>query len=326
MPHPTSQFDPNGSMKNRTFERLLLVNRSLNTLVSHTGKLALTCLIWPRFVAPYRWKLTRYPLPLRNLDPAFHNYKILHLTDLHLGRTNISYIHRVLEESLRTRPDLIVITGDLIHYRPSALTHLPSVLKRLQSAAPPDGILAIFGNHDYHEYSWKHTGARSAQRSIHKRLVHAIQYHGIKLLRNESHTIQKSSARLTLVGLDEMWTGRADPARAFAGLHPDDPVICLQHNPDGYTFLKDFPWQFMLCGHSHGGQANFPFLGPLIVPMEHPEWLRGFIQFHDEKFGHRTMFVSTGIGHSTPIRMRVPPETTLFTLTFQLPPADKHNV
>ena len=289
----------------------MLINRGMNVLVTQSGKMFLSMLIWPRFFAPYRWQLTRYDMPLRNLPKAFDGYKILQLSDFHLGRTRLSYIHHVIDTALATRPDLVVITGDLIHYHPDGLAELPATLKRIHA---PDGVLAIFGNHDYHEYSWRHVGERSARRAIHKRLRRIVSEHGVKLLLNQAHHVRRGSDQFTVVGLDEMWTGRADPVHAFAGIQPNDPVICLQHNPDGFTFLQDYPWQWMLCGHSHGGQANFPILGPLYVPMEHPEWIRGFYHFEHPTFGHRTMFVSTGIGHSTPIRMRVPPEATLFTL------------
>lgn len=310
-PARQAQFHPAGSFRNRPFERLMLMSRGFNVLVSASGKLFFTALIWPRFVAPFRWKLSRLDMPLRNLGPAFEGYRLLHLTDMHLGRTHAGYVQRVVESSMATRPDLVAITGDLIDYDPVGLIELPAILKRIHA---PDGIVAIFGNHDYHEYSWKHIGARSAHRAIHKSLIRILHDHGVRLLRNQSHTITRGTDQLTLVGLDEMWTGRADPEAAFAGLRPHDPIICLQHNPDGYKFLQHHPWQWMLCGHSHGGQANFPVFGPLYVPMENREWVRGLFHFDHPTFGRRTMYVSTGIGYSTPIRMRVPPETTLFTL------------
>jgi predicted MPP superfamily phosphohydrolase len=304
----------------RGLERLLLNNRPLNIFMSQAAKWMLTALLWPRFIAPYRWQLTRYPMPLA-VDPAFNGYRILQLTDLHAGKTRLSYLQRVIAAALAEKPDLVVITGDLIDYHPDSLVPLQVILRQLSAAqaAIPDGIVAIFGNHDYHEYSWRHVGPRSAQRAVHKRLLHAVQNSGIRLLRNEQFRITRQDATLTLVGLDEMWTERANAAAAFAGIAPDEPVICLQHNPDGIDFLRDFPWQFMLCGHSHGGQANFPFLGSIYVPMENRHYLQGFFHFpllpgQPPALKHRTMFVSRGIGHSTPIRMRCPPESTLFTV------------
>jgi len=265
-------------------------------------------MIWPRFVAPFRWKLNRYPLPLTNLDPSFEGFKILQVSDLHVGATCTKYLAKVFTRCLEEKPDLIVITGDLIDYHPRALPLLKNLLTILTTHLPPHGILVIFGNHDYHEYSWRHIGPRSAKRTIHKRLVQLLKDLNIHLLRNEQFKI---TPNLTFVGLDEMWTTRADPVAAFAGLTTDDPVICLQHNPDGLEFLKPYPWQFMLCGHSHGGQTNLPFLGPLYLPMQYRQHLRGFYHISPEK----KLFVSTGLGYSTPIRLRCPPEANLFTLT-----------
>jgi predicted MPP superfamily phosphohydrolase len=256
-------------------------------------------------------------MPLAGLDPAFNGYKILQLTDLHVGRTKESYLRKVFARCLREKPDLVVITGDLIDYEPESLPILRHLLEPIVQAGVPDGVAAIFGNHDYHEYSWRHVGPRSAHRAIHRRLVKMLQELGIRLLRNEQLRIHRTGANLTIVGMDEMWTHRADAHKAFASLSPTDPVICLQHNPDGIAFLKPFPWQWMLCGHTHGGQARLPVIGALYVPMELREYIRGFFHFDPlpgQRVDHRTMFVSTGLGYSAPMRMLCRPEAVLFTL------------
>jgi predicted MPP superfamily phosphohydrolase len=305
-------------------ERLLLSRPAFNIAVAEAGKLFLSALVWPRFVAPYRWRLTRYPMPLAHLDPVFAGYKILHLTDLHVGKTRLDYLVRVVTACLREKPDLVVITGDLIDYQPGALPLLKDLLRELTETPDraPDGVLAIFGNHDYHEYSWRHVGPRSARRSIHRRLVEVVEGAGVDLLCNARRRITRGTpgggeAGFTVVGMDEMWTGLADAATAFRGLTADEPIVVLQHNPDGVEGLRAYPWQYMLCGHSHGGQATLPLVGPLYVPMEHRQYLRGFFHFPPQAGaagGGRTMFVSTGLGHSTPIRLFCPPEATLFTL------------
>src|SRR4051812_29096844 len=96
------------------FEKLLLANRQFNRILSKSAQWFLTALIWPRFVAPYRWRLTRYPLPLANLDSAFQGYRLLHLTDLHVGKARFSYLLAAIDIALDQKPDLVVITGDLI--------------------------------------------------------------------------------------------------------------------------------------------------------------------------------------------------------------------
>jgi len=300
-------------------ERLLLTHPFLNRFIACCGQWTLAALIWPRFVAPFRWELTRHDLPLAGVDAAFEGYRILQLTDFHVGKTRMSYLTRVVERCLDEKPDLIVLTGDFIDYHPSALAPLKPLLARIAARAGADGVCAILGNHDYHEYSWRHVGARSAQRAVHKRLIDIIQSTGIRLLRNEQLRLTRGAGTLTIVGLDEMWTGRADAAAAFRGLAPGAPVICLQHNPDGIEFLEPYPWQYMLCGHSHGGQARFPLLGSLYVPMKHRQYVRGCFHFpplagQPPALRERTMFVSRGLGYSTPIRMRCRPEATVFTV------------
>ena len=275
--------------------------------------MGLTMMLWPRFVAPYRWELTRHRMAMRNLPAEFEGYRILFVSDLHVGRTRQAYLKTVLQTGMEERPDMVLIGGDLIDYGPWSLGKIEEVLRLLQAK---DGVYTVLGNHDYHEYSWRHVGTRSAKRSIHKRLVKAVEASGVRLLRNEMIRIERGSKEgcLQVVGMDEMWAKLADPAKAFAGADERFPIVCVQHNPDGYGFLKDWPWEWLLCGHSHGGQVDVPGLGPLIVPMEHREWLRGFYPFVDSAGRARTMFVSRGVGHTTPLRLRVRPEITLFTL------------
>jgi predicted MPP superfamily phosphohydrolase len=311
-PHKrATQFNPDGSMKKRPFERAMLRHGLFHHVVHWVGLNGLAVLIWPRFFAPYRWKLTRHAMTFPNLPADFEGYRILQLTDFHLGRAKTSYIERVIDKTMEENAELVVMTGDWIDYHPRSLEILPAVLKRMKAR---DGVVGIFGNHDYHENSWRHVGKRSAKRSIHKRLVKILLDGGVKLLRNEQHIVQRGAAKLKIVGMDELWAGNHNPAKAFEGVTDEDICVCLQHNPDGCATLKDFPWRWMLCGHSHGGQVDVPILGPMYVPQEHREWLRGMFEFPDPRGGVKTMFVSTGIGHSQPYRMRVPPEATVFTL------------
>lgn len=313
MPHSQrTQFDPAGSMSRRPFERLMLAHGVMHDIVHWVGLTGLTLMVWPRFFAPYRWKFTRHMMAFPNLPKEFEGYRILQLTDFHLGKAKTRFVESVIEKTMQENADLVVITGDWIHYGRNSLAELPGALKRLRAK---DGVIGILGNHDYREYSWKHVGKRSARRSIHKRLVKILLDHGVTLLRNEQHVVRRGGAALKIVGMDELWAGNHDPVKAFAGVLPEDVCICLQHNPDGLTGLKDFPWRWMLCGHSHGGQINLPILGPMYVPQEHREWLRGMFEFSDSRGGVKTMFVSTGIGHTQPFRFRVPPEATMFTLT-----------
>ena len=293
------QFNVREAMRKRPFEHILLMHRSLSHSAKAIGLAGLTCAIYPRFIAPYRLKILQRPMTFPNLPAEFRGYRILHLTDLHIGGTRTSYLRRAIQAGLAHKPDLILLSGDMIDYAKKSLDQLHRVLPLL---CAPDGVITILGNHDYDEHSWRHVGERSAHRAIHKRLVKYVQSSGMILLRNECHTVRRGNAALQIVGLDEMWIGHMDPAKAFRNVDPAAPTIVLQHNPDGYPALKPFPWQWMLCGHTHGGQVNVPILGPLYVPMVNIQWLRGFFEFTDDAGRARTMYVSTGVGHTVPVR------------------------
>ena len=69
----------------------------------------------------------------------------------------------------------------------------------------------------------------------------------------------------------------------------------------------------MLSGHTHGGQVRLPFIGPLLLPLNHTRYDRGW--FGD---GDRRLFVSTGLGTSLPpVRFLCPPEVVVLDLVPQ---------
>ncbi len=314
--HYIPQFDIHRALRHRPLERLFFHHEIFGPWVKRFGRLSITAMLWPRLVAPYRWSLVHSDMPISGLPQTFHGYKILHLTDFHAGATRQSYLRRVLATAMQAKPDLILISGDLIDYVPAGL---PALRELLPLLCAPDGIFACFGNHDYHEYSWRHVGKRSGHRAIHKRLRLLLAKANVPVLCNQSAAISRGTARLWIVGIDELWTGNADPAAAFAGVAAGEPCICLEHNPDGCVQLQNYPWHWMLCGHSHGGQVVFPMVGPLFVPMEHREWIDGIYHFSHPVAGHQRMYVSRGIGSTIPLRMRCPPESRLFTLRPESP-------
>lgn len=359
MPKFSGQFDLTRTPEPRRLEHVLLTNTLLHSAVTWLGWTALTMMVWPRFVAPFRLQVRELTLTLPKLHPEFAGYRIVFLSDLHVGRTHQAYLRRTVEAVAQLKPDLVLLGGDLIDYHPRSLPLLAELLPLLGQVGASDGVLAIFGNHDYHEYSWRHIGPRSAHRAVQKRLVRLLEESPVRLLRNEMVRLTRAAGKnpgnrggLQIVGMDELWCGGFNPRRAFAAVDAAEPVICLQHNPDGFEHLAEYPWDAMLCGHSHGGQVDVPIVGPIYVPMIHRHYLRGFLGMarpgqrqvprppaterqagRSGREGERSvgeaggkaggvaggvagrpLFVSTGVGYSKPLRFRVPPEVVLFTL------------
>lgn len=336
---PIAQFNITKALDSRPLERIMLTYEGLHHFITAFGWAALTLMVWPRYFAPFQLQVREIPLKLPRLHSSFQGYRIAFISDLHIGKTRQSYLHETLRKLASAQPDLVLIGGDLIDYHPRSLPLLGTLLNQLkhqvsQEGLAPDGLYTIFGNHDYYEYSWRHVGLRSAHRTIHRRMVAMLEDSPVRLLRNQSVVIRHpkpheakttTGGGLQIVGMDEMWSERFDADLAFANIDPALPTLCLQHNPDGFELLHEYPWDLLLCGHSHGGQVDVPIIGPIYVPMIHRQYLRGFYEFpgaspppsppHGQAPAPtRPMFVSTGIGYTKPLRFRVPPEIVIFTL------------
>jgi len=250
-------------------------------------------------IEPIWWHAIHRALPVAHLPAALEGKTLVQVSDLHAGpRVDEGYLGGVMEAVGRFEPDLVVVTGDLVHYtRPRDLEAGVRVLSRL--APPPLGTIAILGNHDYGR-SWSDGGVAND-------LVAALDGLGIRVLRNEQHDV----SGLQIVGMDDLWAGRFAPEKALDGLDPQRASLVLCHNPDAV----DQPgWGdhrgWILAGHTHGGQVKPPFLPPPLLPVENPRYTRGEV----DAGGGRRLYINVGLGYLRRIRFNVRPEVTVFTL------------
>ncbi len=221
---------------------------------------------------------------------------MVHLSDLHVGLfTPPDYIPEIFSITRDLKPDLVVITGDLIDHNPSfskALTRYMYLLSKV-----PLGVFAIIGNHDIY------TGAEIVTR--------AVQDGGIKMLRNRYHSFTNHGLPLALVGVDDpgrSWTGPGGQIRldlATAGLAPDLFPVLLTHRPTGFDEARANRIPLTLCGHTHGGQFGLPG-GPNLADLAY-----NFTHGLYEKKGD-LLHVSAGTGNvGLPFRLGVPSEIAL---------------
>jgi predicted MPP superfamily phosphohydrolase len=112
------------------------------------------------------------------------------------------------------------------------------------------------------------------------------------------------SGELSIVGLDDPATHRADP-RCIPSRVPGRFTVLLAHAPNVLDLLDSHhAVDLILCGHSHGGQWRFPGIHPFWLPYG----CEGRSQGHYVEKG-RKLYVNRGIGWSLlPIRLNCPPE------------------
>ncbi len=255
-----------------------------------------------------RWvDIHRRKMPIAGLDPALAGLRIVQISDLHYSpvvwqRYLVQYV-RWLNE---LEPDLVVVTGDLITGGYRFADRVGRILAHVKAK---HGVICTFGNHDYSIYG------RSSPNEAKRRgdlLERSLEKHGLVVLRNEVHTIRVDGAGrpLGIVGLDDEWSGRIDPDRAFKSIDPSAPVLCLNHNPANVQQLMKYPWQWMLAGHTHGRQVGTSRLGKRFYPHRYRHYTHGYYAVQG-----RHLYVNRGLSYGLRMHHWCRPEVTLFKLT-----------
>ncbi len=272
--------------RRKMFTRMTMVSVFLGFLGSYMS-----------FNEIHDFEVKEVSVPIKGLPDSFHNYRIIQLSDIHTSffiRAN--YLERVVKKVQSLKGDLVVLTGDyLTHKEDQRFFHeLTSVLGRLRDKYP---IYAVLGNHDY----W------SGQEFVESELLKI----NIPVLNNISREIHKNSEKLIIVGIEDYTMGNPDIRKAIQGLSNDSIKILLSHNPDMIYEASKHSIHLMLSGHTHGGQIQIPFYGPILVPSRFGKrYAEGLHNLNDT-----FLYVTRGIGViSPPIRFSCRPEISVITL------------
>jgi predicted MPP superfamily phosphohydrolase len=232
--------------------------------------------------------------------------KIVQISDLHYSpvvwqRYLVQYLRWVNE----LEPDLVVVTGDLITGGYRFAHRIATILSHLRAK---DGVICTFGNHDYSMYG-KNGSLEGRRRADY--LEKCLEQRGLIVLRNEVHQVRRpgAAAPLTIVGLDDEWSGHIDPKLAFEGINPNLPIICLNHNPVNAKELLRYPWQWMLAGHTHGRQVATSKIGKALYPHRYRHYTRGYYSIEG-----RHLYVNKGLSYGQRVLDWCRPEVTVFKL------------
>ena len=257
-----------------------------------------------------RWvEIHHRKMNMRGLDPAFVGMKIVQISDLHYSpvvwrKYLIQYLRWVNE----LEPDLVVVTGDLITGGYRFAHRIATILSHLHAK---NGVICTFGNHDYSIYG-KNSSPEGERRANY--LEKCLKDRGLIVLRNEKIEIKIAGAtsQLTIVGLDDEWSGHIDPERAFNGVDGNKPIICLNHNPANAKDLLKYPWQWMLAGHTHGRQVATSRIGKRFYPHRYRHFTHGYYSVEG-----RHLYVNRGLSYGQRVLEWCRPEVTVFKLIQQ---------
>lgn len=240
------------------------------------------------------------------IPAAFSGFRIAQVSDLHnaeFGDGNAELL-KLLSES---KPDIIVITGDLID---ASHTDVGIALGFAQESVRIAPTYYATGNHE-------------AACSQYSDLKIGLEAAGVIVLEDEAISLERNGENVTLLGLDDPdFTVKGDmfgevPAMVGTKLRNLDNgeggyTILLSHRPELFETYVNCGIDLVIAGHAHGGQFRLPFIGGVIAPNQglFPKYDAGL--YTD---GGTNMVVSRGIGNSIiPLRFNNRPEIVLVEL------------
>jgi predicted MPP superfamily phosphohydrolase len=226
------------------------------------------------------------------LPAGIDKLTIVQISDVHLGLINRrDRLGKMLELVKAAKPDIFVVTGDLVD---AQINHLTGLAELLREVSPQFGNYAITGNHEYYA-------------GLSKALAFTRNA-GFRVLRNEA----VKAGPIMIAGVDDR-TGvqlklarQASERDLLADLPRDRFILFLKHQPriDRATIGL---FDLQLSGHTHKGQIfPFTYVTRMIFPLNAGRYDLG---------KGSVLYVSRGTGTwGPPIRVLSPPEVTVIEL------------
>jgi predicted MPP superfamily phosphohydrolase len=239
-----------------------------------------------------RVQVRENPARLRRLPAGFDGFTILQISDMHV-EMNDGAMRRLIELLPGLAYDVCVLTGD---FRAQTYGPFDATLEGLARVRPhlTGPVYGVLGNHDT------------------VCMVPGMEEMGIRMLLNESVTIERGAERIHLAGIDDAHYFRVDNIeKAAASIPPDECCILLSHTPEIYRQAAHAGIDLLLGGHTHGGQICLPGSIPITLDSDLPRRMGSGAWNYHKMAG----YTSVGVGSSIlPVRLNCPPEITLHRL------------
>jgi len=214
------------------------------------------------------------------LPKEFEGFRILQVSDLHICHSlKPGFVEKVLKKAEEAKPDLIVLTGDIVD---GSSVEFRGEIAKLSKLRAPSGVMFVPGNHEYY---WNFPEIRKE-----------LEKTGMSILINDGQTIRRGGSELWIAGVP-------DPAsRSFHQEPPNFDKLMMQFRDRQYRVLlshqpvladaaAEAGFHLQFSGHTHAGQF-FPW-----------NLLIGFFQKYAKGFyriGKLHLYVNQGTGYWGP--------------------------
>ena len=251
------------------------------------------CLLYGIYISTTGLFVKEYKITDSKITDNFHGLKIVHISDIHYGRTvKNRELKNMVKKVNELRPDVVVLTGDLID-KDTKLTekmsnNISSILSKID---PSIEKYAITGNHDVKFDNFN--------------II--IENAGFVNLNNTYDNIYKNGNSNILISgvssnyykndrdINNKMKSTFDYLNSFNEDDSKKPIynILLIHEPDFIDKIDKSKFDLILSGHSHNGQVRFPIIGATILPPYAKKYYKEHYTLDDTE-----LYISSGIGTS----------------------------
>lgn len=245
--------------------------------------LFLSIILYARYIEPTHIGVDEKNVINTNLPNSFYGYKIVQLSDIHYNTTiTRKELKNTIEKINRIKPNIVVITGDLldksINYNQNDKETLIELLNNINGKYK----YIITGDHDNND--------------IFNEIIEKTDF---KLLDNTYDIIYNGDYDPILIG---GISTRTD------GLNIDEKIMSIEnaiienkttyniliiHEPNIVENINYNNYQLILAGHTHNGQVNIPGIKKLLIPEKDNKYTKTYYSLENTDF-----YISPGIGTS----------------------------
>jgi len=253
-------------------------------------------------------------LEYANLPKNYDGFKILQISDLHLGgfMKSKQLLNKVKIETEIINPDIVLFTGDLVNNFSNELDGWKSIFQEITTKR---NSYSILGNHDYGDYTnWKKDSDKIEN---FKRIKSSHETFGFKLIDNDHVKLKSGTDSLYIIGVENWghppFPQYANLEQAMNGIPENAFKILLSHDPAHWEQIIKYrdDISLTLSGHTHGLQWGIKKAGITfsLIYLTRKNW--GGLY----KYRNSYLYVNAGLGTvGIPWRINMPAELTVITL------------
>ena len=212
------------------------------------------------YISGYDIETTEYDIAPDALPESFEGFRIVQISDVHNALFNTENFD-LLKAVEDLKPDIIVLTGDMINYGTTRFTRL---FPLAQSLAEICDVYYILGNHE-----------QTMRVANMLKIIDEMELLGVKMLFNDSVEIERDGEKILLHGLCQYKKSYRDPyystestyefslsdMEKMLGKSSDALVdIVLAHNPLYFDVYEAWGADLVFSGHIHGGHWRIPII------------------------------------------------------------------